>query len=142
MLLLALIDTISSLPIIDADDVIEQTCKRSQYYDICASTLRSDPHSSGADVKGLALIMVRVVGTKAKKTLIHINNLLNASPQHDYKKALYSCAAYYHFGIITTDVPVAIDALKAGNFKFSVYTSTLDFVQISIMSPKRFRFLC
>lgn len=58
------------------------------------------------------------------------------------KPCILVLPSYYHFGIITTDVPVAIDALKAGNFKFSVYTSTLDFVQISIMSPKRFRFLC
>nr|WPJ73843.1 cell wall invertase inhibitor 1 [Morus alba] len=101
-----------------ASNVIEQTCKRTPNYNLCVSSLRSDPRSSDADVRGLALIMVGVIEAKAKETLSHIKGLIKASPKRDERQPLSSCADYYN-AIITADVPQATQALKTGNYKFA-----------------------
>ncbi|KAH7855740.1 hypothetical protein Vadar_028292 [Vaccinium darrowii] len=49
-------------------DLIGNTCKKTEFTDLCISTLRSDPHSAAADVKGLARIMFDA--TLAKVTLL------------------------------------------------------------------------
>ncbi|EXB75679.1 Pectinesterase inhibitor 2 [Morus notabilis] len=102
----------------DANDLFEQTCKRTTNYGLCISFLRSNPRSSGADVRGLALIMVGVIEAKAKGTLSQIKDLIKASPQRDDKQPLSSCAEYYD-AILSGDVPEAIQALKTGNYKFA-----------------------
>ncbi|PRQ39504.1 putative pectinesterase inhibitor domain, Cell wall/vacuolar inhibitor of fructosidase [Rosa chinensis] len=50
-------------------DLIDQTCKQTPNYNLCVSSLKSNPRSSAADVKGLAIIMVEVVKSKANDTL-------------------------------------------------------------------------
>jgi len=96
--------------------LIEQTCRRTPFYDVCISSLKSKPRSSGADVTGLALTMVDVLKTKATETLNHIKALLHGSPK--LKRSLRSCADSYK-AIIEGDVPEAIEALKKGNPKFA-----------------------
>ena len=107
------------------NNLIEQTCKQTPNYNLCVSSLKSDPKSATADVTGLALIMVKVLNTTATRTLIHINSLLHHSPSPKIKKALLSCADMYYNGIVTADVPVSIEALTKGDPKFAD-DSTLD----------------
>ncbi|KAK2982819.1 hypothetical protein RJ640_021309 [Escallonia rubra] len=40
--------------------LIEQVCQKTMYHDLCVSSLRSNPRSSGADVKGLARIILEL----------------------------------------------------------------------------------
>lgn len=93
----------------DANDVIVKTCKQTPFSDLCVSVLRDDPRSSGADVRGLALIMVGVLEAKSKETLSHIKDLAKTGP----KQPLSFCADNYK-AIITADVPEATEALNTG----------------------------
>ena len=101
------------------NNLIEQTCKQTPNYNLCISSLKSDPKSATADVAGLALIMVNVLNTTTTQTLIHINSLLLQSPRNEVKEALLSCVENYKTGVLTADVPVSIEALTKGNPKFA-----------------------
>ncbi|XP_015867819.2 cell wall / vacuolar inhibitor of fructosidase 1 [Ziziphus jujuba] len=97
---------------------IESTCKQTPNYDLCVSSLKSDPKSSTADVPGLALILVNKIKSQATKTLNHINSLLKRSPGAGKRRALDSCYSKYD-AILKGDVPEAIEALTKGDYKFA-----------------------
>ncbi|KAK3188131.1 hypothetical protein Dsin_027692 [Dipteronia sinensis] len=63
---------------VSAHDLIDDTCKKTHFYDLCVTTLRSDPQSSKADVQGLARIALEKLQAKANNnTLYHIHKLVN-----------------------------------------------------------------
>ena len=99
-------------------DLIEKTCKQTPNYNLCVSSLQSDPRSSKANVQGLALIMVDVVAAKTKETLNHIYKLLKQSPKPDHQLSLSYCANNYE-AVLKGDIPEAIEALRTGNYKFA-----------------------
>ncbi|XP_061350343.1 cell wall / vacuolar inhibitor of fructosidase 1-like [Gastrolobium bilobum] len=90
--------------------LIEQTCKQTVDPNLCIKLLEADPHSSSADVRGLALILLNVVKAKANDTMNKINELLKGGGD---KKALSSCADNYK-AILEHDIPQAIEALQSG----------------------------
>lgn len=98
--------------------LIQKTCKQSPNYNLCVSSLQSDPRSSKANVQGLALIMVDAVKAKAKETLNHIHGLLKQSPKPGDQQHLSSCGDNYN-AILEGDIPEAIEALRTGNYKFA-----------------------
>ncbi|KAJ7980420.1 Pectinesterase inhibitor-like protein [Quillaja saponaria] len=99
-------------------NLIDQTCKKTPNYALYVSSLQSDPRSKGADVRGLARIMVDVMNSKATQTLNHINKLLQRSLGHKVKVALSDCARKY-IAILKADVPEAAEGLDKGDFKFA-----------------------
>ncbi|KAK7291720.1 hypothetical protein RIF29_07093 [Crotalaria pallida] len=99
-------------------NLIEETCKQTPNYDLCVQYLKADPHSSDADVTGLALIMVNVIKTKANNALVKINKLLQVSSVPDQKEALNLCSGQYK-AILEADVAQAIAALQKGDPKFA-----------------------
>ncbi|KAK8661849.1 hypothetical protein V6N13_091440 [Hibiscus sabdariffa] len=52
-----------------ANSLIETTCTKTSFPDLCVSTLKSDPRSSTADLSGLARIVADSVNAKASATL-------------------------------------------------------------------------
>lgn len=101
------------------EKLIESICKKTPNFDLCVSSLKSDPKSSTADVPGLSLIMVDIIKAKATKTLNRIHELLKRGPGgFREKQALSSCANSYNV-IIEADVPEAIEALTRGGYKFA-----------------------
>lgn len=103
------------LPLSSCDDLIDNTCKHTPNYQLCVSILRSDPKAPGADVTGLALIMVNSLNSKSSSALKVIEELLKTKPK--LKVPLTECSKKYKF-VIEYDVSVAIEALLKGNPKF------------------------
>ncbi|KAH8495521.1 hypothetical protein Peur_055764 [Populus x canadensis] len=99
-----------------ANDLIAQTCKHTPYYSLCVTSLKSVTKSSGADVQGLALIMVDIVRAKASTALRFVNQELKRSP--GLRRPLRFCASCYD-AILTADIPEAIEALQKGDPKFA-----------------------
>ncbi|KAJ7972989.1 putative Pectinesterase inhibitor [Quillaja saponaria] len=58
-------------------DLIQNICQQAHAKDICINGLRSDPNSLTADLKGLALIAIRVAASNATDTSEHLKLLLN-----------------------------------------------------------------
>lgn len=99
------------------DNLIQETCKQTPLYDLCVSSLESDPRSStAADVRHLALIMVDIIKAKSSDIFKRIEEL---QQQHkELQQPLSDCHSRYN-AIIVGDVPQASEALQTGNFKFA-----------------------
>lgn len=102
----------------EANNLIEQTCKQTPHHDLCIQYLTSDPHSTDADVTGLALIMVNVIKTKANNALDKIHQLLGQNPEPAEKQALSLCGDRYK-AILDADVAQAVSGLQKGDPKFT-----------------------
>ncbi|KAI8004827.1 Pectinesterase inhibitor [Camellia lanceoleosa] len=57
-------------------NLIRQTCRRTNNFNLCVTSLESDPWSLKADVKGLARISLQQVLVKANQTLQIVENCL------------------------------------------------------------------
>ncbi|XP_022741974.1 cell wall / vacuolar inhibitor of fructosidase 1-like [Durio zibethinus] len=104
-------------------NLIETTCKGTPFYNLCVSTLRSDPRSSSADLLGLAHIVADKLKAKTTATLGQITGLLKGAKDPKLRMALRDCFDYYN-AIIKYDIPVTIDAVAKGNPKFGVQGAT------------------
>ncbi|KAE8009927.1 hypothetical protein FH972_006332 [Carpinus fangiana] len=76
-------------------DLVDDVCMRTDFPAICTSTLRSDPGSASADVKGLARIVLPVVLTKTNETFAQVQNLLGQTSEPVLKAMLSDCSNDY-----------------------------------------------
>ncbi|MED6145644.1 hypothetical protein PIB30_027211 [Stylosanthes scabra] len=97
-------------------NLIENTCRRTPNYNVCIQSLKSNLASLSADIRGLALIMVKVMASKATDGLSIIGRLQRGSSGPS--PALTSCAGKYN-AILVGDIPQATQALQGGNAKFA-----------------------
>ncbi|KAG4126846.1 hypothetical protein ERO13_D10G180700v2 [Gossypium hirsutum] len=104
-------------------NMVETTCQKTPFYNLCVSALKSDPRSSGADVAGLAQIGTDKLKAKATATLRQITALLKVAKDPKLKMALRDCADYYN-AIVKYDIPVAVEAVTKGDPKFGVEGAT------------------
>ncbi|XP_048137543.1 cell wall / vacuolar inhibitor of fructosidase 1-like isoform X1 [Rhodamnia argentea] len=126
LLLLLLLATLPSptrsfeFPAREMADLIDQTCRLTPFYDLCISSLRSDPESGAADVRGLARIMAGSVLATASRTLDRIQELLGQAPDPETERPLAYCAELY-IPVVKYTLPQAIEALGKGQLGFAVY---------------------
>lgn len=80
-------------------NLIQKTCKNTKYYDLCVSSLKSNPRSSSVDTKGLANIMVGVGFANATATSSYLSSQLLSTKTNDttLKKVLKECADKYTY---------------------------------------------
>ncbi|KAL6968630.1 hypothetical protein U1Q18_034428 [Sarracenia purpurea var. burkii] len=88
-------------------DLIDDTCKKIDYPDLCSSTLRSDPRSNTTDVKVFARIVLKVTLVKANSTLNKVNNLLKTTTERVLKECLTICSGQYTSAVY--EIPQCID---------------------------------
>ncbi|KAL1372367.1 hypothetical protein HN51_002529 [Arachis hypogaea] len=106
----------TSLPSITLGDekLIESTCRQTPNFNLCVQSLKSFPGSATADVRGLGLIMVKVMQSKANDAINKIRELQRSAPS----PALTSCASKYN-AIVVGDIPEANEAFSKGMPKFA-----------------------
>ncbi|KAM7467187.1 hypothetical protein LguiB_014749 [Lonicera macranthoides] len=96
--------------------LMEQTCKITPYYQLCISTLNSDPKSRTADVSGLGLIIVKTVKSRTIHTIDLIKKLQRSNP--GLRKQLSECGNKYNT-ILIGDIEEAEQGLEFGDPKFA-----------------------
>lgn len=96
--------------------LIESTCKATPSYNLCISTLLSNPKSSSGDVRDLGIIMVGATKAKATRAIQHIKSLYTSHPE--LRRSLNECAQMY-LAVVRADVPSAMQALDGGQPKFA-----------------------
>ncbi|XP_022741980.1 cell wall / vacuolar inhibitor of fructosidase 1-like [Durio zibethinus] len=96
-------------------DLIQETCKHTGFFNLCVSSLRSDPRSSNADLEGLARISVEILQDKAKDTLTYVGNLFKHVSDPVLYRSYGSCIEYYRASV-ERQLPEAIDALASKNY--------------------------
>ncbi|KAI4344760.1 hypothetical protein L6164_011951 [Bauhinia variegata] len=101
-------------------DLIDQICKKTPFYDLCSSTLHSNPLSPKTDIKGLALIMVNNILANATDTLSYIEGLIKQAPDRKMEQVLAFCAESY-IPVVKYILPQAADAISQGRFGFASY---------------------
>ncbi|KAJ4721975.1 Pectinesterase inhibitor [Melia azedarach] len=117
-----LLEAVAFLPLIQCDTpLIEKTCQRTPFYDLCISSLKSDPRSSTADVRTLALIMVDIIKSKATQMLKQVEELQKQHPE--LQEPLSACHSRYN-AVLVGDVPQAVEALEKGDYKFAEDSAT------------------
>ncbi|KAI7979142.1 Cell wall / vacuolar inhibitor of fructosidase 2 [Camellia lanceoleosa] len=94
-------------------DLIPDTCNKSEYPDLCNSTLRSDPRSAKADATGLARIMLEAALIKASTTFDQVKKLLSKTTEPVLKQCLIDCTELY--GLIVKEIPKAIQNVGSDN---------------------------
>ncbi|KAI3822336.1 hypothetical protein L1987_09925 [Smallanthus sonchifolius] len=96
--------------------LIESTCRATPSYNLCMSTLLTNPKSSTGDVSELGLIMVGATKAKATRAIQQIKSVYRSRP--DLRRALNECAQMY-IAVVQADVPSAVQALDGGQPKFA-----------------------
>ncbi|KAF5727708.1 cell wall / vacuolar inhibitor of fructosidase 2-like [Tripterygium wilfordii] len=86
-----------NISIIADTNLIEKTCKDTKYYNLCVSSLKSNPTSAKTrDAKGLAAIMVGVGMANATATSMYLSSkLLSATNDTNLRQVLRDCANKY-----------------------------------------------
>ncbi|KAJ9181778.1 hypothetical protein P3X46_005836 [Hevea brasiliensis] len=105
---------------IESDNLIEKTCKKTPYYDLCVSSLQSNPQSSNTDVRGLASIMGNITLSDATNTLNYIQELINQTTDPELERPLTHCAELY-ISVVDYILPQAMEALANGHYGFAKY---------------------
>ena len=96
--LLAILCMISVVPRQIVADVVEGACQLSKDTDFCVSSLRSDPASQHADLRGLASIAIKLARKNATGLMDQIavlanNETANADPAA--QQGLFDCSDNY-----------------------------------------------
>lgn len=97
--------------------LIHKVCKKTHDYNLCVSSLKSDPRSFNADSKNLALIMLNVTLVKANQIteiILKLNKTTSDPIMHD---CLTLCSMDYYDSI--DNIEKAILAFKSGDFEES-----------------------
>nr|AFK46429.1 unknown [Medicago truncatula] len=103
-----------------SNDLIDQICKKTPFYDLCSSILNSNPLAPKTDFKGVALVMVNNILTNASDTLNYIESLIKKTTDREMEKALAFCAESY-IPVVKYTLPQAADAINQNRFGFASY---------------------
>lgn len=85
--------------------LIQKTCKNTLYYNLCMSSLKSDPTSLTADTKGLAVIMASIGVANATDTSTYLSSQLPTNSaaaaasanKNNKTKLIRQCSQKYAF---------------------------------------------
>jgi pectinesterase inhibitor-like protein len=80
---------------LDVPDLVDVTCSKTYSPVFCTSTLRADPGSASADLKGLALIMLHAVQNRTNETFGHVEYLIGQTSDPVIKEMLNGCRTEY-----------------------------------------------
>ncbi|KAI8546922.1 hypothetical protein RHMOL_Rhmol07G0157000 [Rhododendron molle] len=105
-------------------DLIADTCKKTEYPNLCISTLRSNPDSKTADVEGLVRIILKVTFARVNATLDRVNDLLKKTKDRGLKQSLVICASLYG-DAVNYEIPRAIQSVGKDNFTARTETTAI-----------------
>ncbi|XP_071705381.1 cell wall / vacuolar inhibitor of fructosidase 1-like [Rutidosis leptorrhynchoides] len=104
------------IPLRADEKFIQDTCKHTEYYDLCMSILLANPKSRTADLSELALIGVDEVKNKGITIIQKIEDFRKSQPE--LKMDLDYCYDAYNT-TVKVDVPLAVQALSLGRVMFA-----------------------
>ncbi|KAL8473112.1 hypothetical protein ACS0TY_029418 [Phlomoides rotata] len=81
-------------------DLIRRTCKKTKYYDLCVSSLKS-ADSFTSNTKGLAVIMVKVGIANATATYSYLSSQMSVANDTLLKKVMKECGDKYSFANVS-----------------------------------------
>ncbi|KAM3247445.1 cell wall / vacuolar inhibitor of fructosidase 2-like [Capsicum annuum] len=101
--------------------LIDDACHRTGDFNLCAASLRTDPHIRTADIKGLTCIMMEMCLDKAKGISSQIERIIKQATDRGFKECLEICLK--EFGLaIDNHLPYAIKQLDSGDYVDATYS--------------------
>ncbi|XAR69413.1 hypothetical protein NMG60_11000979 [Bertholletia excelsa] len=97
------------------EQFIRDTCSKTRNFNLCVSTLKSDPASQNADGKGLAKIALNIELNKVQNALKIVGDLLAKTTDPALFKKLGTCIEEYR-ALTERELPAAIKDIDSGNF--------------------------
>ena len=97
-----------------AGDLVEEVCKTTVDPRLCITTLRSNPRSSSADVKGLGHIMLEATLAKSLDNFAQVNTLLRKPTDPVTKHCLESCS--FQYDLLIDDVKQSIHNFESNDY--------------------------
>ncbi|KAK4361415.1 hypothetical protein RND71_020367 [Anisodus tanguticus] len=109
-------------------DLVDVVCKTTQDYKLCVESLRSNPHSSNADAKGLALIMIQLALYKTVHNIVYIKRQM-IEPKLEVEdstsqQCLQVCKEKYNF-IMNHLILNAIKDLDSSKYHDAIFAIAL-----------------
>ncbi|XP_078435070.1 pectinesterase inhibitor 28-like [Wolffia australiana] len=98
-------------------DLIRRTCNSTTFFDLCVSSLQSDPRSFKSDVKGLSVIVIKLGISNATRTSSFSSRLVKRKRDAALGSALQGCAARYADARVA--LRSALDALTMDEYDFA-----------------------
>lgn len=121
-------------------DLIQKTCKNTKYYDLCVSSLESDPTSPNADTKGLAVIMVGIGTANATATSSYLSSqFLSATNDGIMKKVLKECAYKYSYANDSLRASLQDLAAESYDYAYLHITAAADYPNACHNAFKRYK---
>lgn len=98
--------------------LIQRTCNITTYYNLCVTTLQSDPRSLKADdEKALLTIIISIAITDATNMSSYVSSLTQKKTEATLKSILRACAGMY--GNAGEALRSAVDALAHENYDYA-----------------------
>ncbi|XP_054807077.1 cell wall / vacuolar inhibitor of fructosidase 2 [Prosopis cineraria] len=119
--------------------LIRKTCKNTKYYDLCYSSLKSDPTSPNADPKGLAVIMVEIGMANATATSSYLSSKL-VGPSNDtiLNRVLKECSDKYSYAVDALRASVQDLANEEYDYAYMRVTAASDYPNVCHNAFKRY----
>lgn len=106
----------ASLSVKVTNDVLSDVCSKTQNVTLCLQTLKADPRTLRADLKGLGQISVDLALSKAKDTKNYVGSLIMKTEIPPPLKQKYLlCSVNYDNSI--SDLEAAKQAFSSGDYK-------------------------
>ncbi|XP_061370259.1 cell wall / vacuolar inhibitor of fructosidase 2-like [Gastrolobium bilobum] len=119
--------------------LIKSTCKNTKYYNLCFSSLKSDPSSPNADPKGLAVIMVGIGMTNATSTSSYLSSkLISPTNNTTLKRVLKECADKYTYAGDALQASLQDLANEAYDYAYMHITAAKDYPNACHNAFKRY----
>ncbi|KAL2347257.1 hypothetical protein Fmac_001257 [Flemingia macrophylla] len=119
--------------------LIKKTCKNTKYYNLCFSSLKSDPSSPNADPKGLAVIMIGIGITNATSTSSYLSSkLLSPTNNTTLKRVLKECADKYSYAGDALQASVQDLANEAFDYAYMHIAAGKDYPNVCHNAFKRY----
>ncbi|KAH7860774.1 hypothetical protein Vadar_017844 [Vaccinium darrowii] len=129
------------LVIVSGDtDLIQRTCKCTKYYDLCVSSLKSNPTSPKADTKSLAMIMAGVGIANATATASFLSSkVLNIGNDTSMRKAIIKdCADKYSYAVNALQSSIQDLIAEANDYAYMHVMAAADYPNACHNGFKRF----
>ena len=119
-------------------DLIQKTCRSTKYYDLCISSLKSDPNSPNADTKGLAMIMVGIGEANATAISSYLSSqLVGSANDSSMKKILKECVNRYNYSSDALQASLQALIMEAYDYAYVHVIAAADYPNACRNSFKR-----
>ncbi|KAK4428738.1 hypothetical protein Salat_1173700 [Sesamum alatum] len=97
------------------DTEIKNLCSKTINLGGCYKLLKSDPHTTNADARGLAEVLIDLASNKANKTHSLLNSFVNATHDSRLKNICKLCSSNYND--VIRDLKVVKNYLHSGAYR-------------------------